>query len=98
VLALFVPPFPVTILNHSPRLICFQYLQNNVQKKWANRCVLDFRFFEPTWYITDVITTGAEGSFLEHMQTVVHVFFKTTFAAPIKSAALKAIIDFFHIG
>jgi hypothetical protein len=61
---LFVPPFPVTILNHSPRLM-FSVPSNKVQKKWAKPVRSDFHFFEPTWYITDVITTGAEGHFVE---------------------------------
>jgi hypothetical protein len=56
VFALFVPPFEVTILNHSPRLILAVPSKVSVQK--MGKSVLSgFSIFDPTWYITDV-TTG----------------------------------------
>jgi hypothetical protein len=55
VFALFVPPFEVTILNHSPRLILAVPSKVSVQKMGKSCFVF---IFDPTWYITDVMTTS----------------------------------------
>jgi hypothetical protein len=56
VFALFVPPFEVTILNHSPRLILAVPSKVSVQKMGKLFC--RFSSFDPTWYITDVNNWG----------------------------------------
>jgi presenilin-like A22 family membrane protease len=88
---MFVPPFEVTILNHSPRLILAVPSKVSVQK---NKILFLIFIFDPTWYITDV--TGPI-----MMQNYVHaiagIVFESYFfgCSHTPSAELIAIIDFF---
>jgi hypothetical protein len=94
VLALFVPPFEVTILNHSPRLIFAVPSKVSVQKM-GKTCFLVFIF---DLHGTSLRTTEQAIMMQNNMHAIVQiVFFESYFFGmytPSKSAELITLLIF----
>jgi hypothetical protein len=87
VFALFVPPFEVTILNHSPRLILAVPSKVSVQK--MGKSVLSVFIFDPTWYITDV-TTEQWGHDANYVHAIVEMYSSKAIFWAVATPQVKA--------
>jgi hypothetical protein len=92
----FVPPFEVTILNHSPRLILAVPSKVSVQKMSKSRFLVFI--FDP--HGTSLRTTGQAIMMQDNVHAIVQiVFFESYFlgCTPQVKAQNHYIIDFFII-